>query len=113
MSKEQRKHPRRKLHIEVELGFPSGEKQIVRTRDVSECGIFIVLDRLRRPVIGEVVTVKICDDSDEKHDDQVISHAVHRLGHTGNHVFGTGDGSGHHAVDNARHQEQQKYQRNN
>ncbi len=59
MSKEQRKYPRRQLHIEVELGFPSGEKQIVRTRDVSEGGVFIVLDKLRRPVIGEVVTVKI------------------------------------------------------
>lgn len=66
VSKEQRKHPRRELHVEVELGFPSGEKQIVRTRDVSECGVFIVLDRLRRPVIGEVVTVKTCDDSGEK-----------------------------------------------
>ena len=59
MTKEQRKHPRRELHIEVELGFPSGEKQIVRTRDVSEGGVFLVLDKLRRPVIGEVVTVTI------------------------------------------------------
>lgn len=64
MTKEQRKYPRRELHIEVELGFPSGEKQIVRTRDVSEGGVFLVLDKLRRPVIGEVVTVKINDNVD-------------------------------------------------
>ncbi len=59
VSKDQRKFPRRDLHIEVELGFPSGDKQIVRTRDVSDGGVFIVLDKLRRPMIGEVVTVKI------------------------------------------------------
>ncbi len=64
MSKEQRKYPRRELHIEVELGFPSGDKQIVRTRDISEGGVFIVLDKLRRPVIGEVLTVKINDGQD-------------------------------------------------
>ncbi|VAW69998.1 hypothetical protein MNBD_GAMMA09-1724 [hydrothermal vent metagenome] len=57
MSEEKRKHPRREAHLEVELGFPSGEKQIVRTRDISECGVFLVLDKLRRPVLGEVVTV--------------------------------------------------------
>ncbi len=66
MTKEQRKYPRRELHIEVELGFPSGEKQIVRTRDVSEGGVFLVLDKLRRPIIGEVVTVKICDNGQHK-----------------------------------------------
>ncbi len=63
VSKEQRKFPRRELHIEVELGFPSGEKQVVRTRDVSEGGVFLVLDKLRRPIIGEVVTVKVCEAS--------------------------------------------------
>jgi len=57
VSEEKRKHPRREAHLEVELGFPSGEKQIVRTRDISECGVFLVLDKLRRPVLGEVVTV--------------------------------------------------------
>lgn len=66
MTKEQRKFPRQILHVEVELGFPSGEKQIVRTRDVSEGGVFLVLDKLRRPVIGEVVTVKLMPDDEHK-----------------------------------------------
>jgi len=57
VSEDKRKHPRREAHLEVELCFPSGEKQIVRTRDISEGGVFVVLDKLRRPVIGEVVTV--------------------------------------------------------
>ncbi len=66
MSKEKRKFPRQTLHVEVELGFPSGEKQVVRTRDVSESGVFLVLDKLRRPVIGEVVTVKLTSDDSKK-----------------------------------------------
>lgn len=70
MTEEQRKHPRRELHLEVELGFPSGEKQIVRTRDISEGGVFVVLDKLHRPVIGEVVTVKL--NNSEKVVDEVF-----------------------------------------
>ena len=62
MTEEQRKYPRRKVHLEVELGFPTGEKQLVRTRDVSEGGVFVVVDKLYRPVIGEVVTVKLNDN---------------------------------------------------
>lgn len=65
MIEEQRKHPRRELHLEVELGFPSGEKQVVRTRDISEGGVFVVLDKLHRPVIGEVVTVKLNDSVED------------------------------------------------
>jgi len=62
VTEEQRKYPRRKVHLEVELGFPTGEKQLVRTRDVSEGGVFVVVDKLYRPVIGEVVTVKLNDN---------------------------------------------------
>ncbi len=62
MDKELRKHPRRQIHLDVELGFPSGEKQTVRTQDVSDGGVFLVVDKLRRPIIGEVVEVKIIND---------------------------------------------------
>lgn len=62
MSKELRKHPRREVHLEVELGFPSGEKKTVRTLDISGGGVFLVVDKLRRPIIGEVVEVKIIND---------------------------------------------------
>lgn len=63
MSNEQRKHPRHKVHLEVELGFPSGNVEVVRTLDISEGGVFLVLDKLRRPVLGEVVTVKVINAS--------------------------------------------------
>ncbi len=62
MIKELRKHPRREIHLEVELSFPSGEKQTVRTLDISDGGVFLVVDKLRRPIIGEVVEVKIMND---------------------------------------------------
>ncbi len=62
MRKELRKHPRRIVHLDVELGFPSGEKQQVRTLDISDGGVFLVVDKLRRPIIGEVVEVKILSD---------------------------------------------------
>lgn len=62
MTKELRKHPRRIIHLEVELGFPSGEKKTVRTQDISDGGVFLVVDKLRRPIIGEVVEVKILND---------------------------------------------------
>ncbi len=63
MSKELRKYPRREIHLEVELGFPSGEKKTVRTLDVSHGGVFLIVDKLRRPIIGEVVEVKIINDT--------------------------------------------------
>ncbi|HED32676.1 MAG TPA: PilZ domain-containing protein [Gammaproteobacteria bacterium] len=62
VSEDKRKHPRRVAHLEVELSFPSGEKQIVRTRDISEGGVFVLLDKLRHPMIGEVVTVVLNDN---------------------------------------------------
>ena len=61
-TKELRKHPRRIIHLEVELGFPSGEKKTVRTQDISDGGVFLVVDKLRRPIIGEVVEVRIIND---------------------------------------------------
>lgn len=62
MDKELRKHPRQQIHLDVELGFPSGEKQAVRTLDISDGGVFLVVDKLRRPIIGEVVEVKILNN---------------------------------------------------
>ncbi len=59
MSQEKRKFIRREARFEVELGLPSGGVQLAGTRDVSDGGVFILLDQLLRPVIGEVVTVKL------------------------------------------------------
>ncbi len=66
MTKENREHPRKEVHLEVELGFPTGEKQTVRTRNISQGGMYLVLDKLRRPVLGEVVTVKLIENEQNK-----------------------------------------------
>lgn len=63
MSQEKRKFIRREVSFEVELGIPSGEMHIVRTRDVSEGGVFVLLNGTPRPVIGEVVTVKLTENA--------------------------------------------------
>jgi len=59
LSQEKRKYTRREARFEVELGLPSGDIKLVGTRDISDGGIFILLDPMQRPVIGEVVTVKL------------------------------------------------------
>ena len=63
---ENRKSPRRNVILEVELSFPSGDKQIVSTRDISDGGIFLILDQLDRPILGELLGVKLVGDSAEK-----------------------------------------------
>ncbi len=63
MEKEKRKHPRRPVELEVELSYPSGDVKTVKTRDVSEGGLFLILDKLEKPVLGELVGVKLVGDS--------------------------------------------------
>ncbi len=65
MIKDLRKNPRRNIQLEVELSFPSGGKHVVMTRDFSEQGVFLVVDRQHRPKIGEVVVVNIVSDEHE------------------------------------------------
>ena len=75
---ENRKYPRRNVTLEVELSYPTGDKQIVHTRDISEGGLFLVLDKLDRPILGELLGVKLVGDSVDKEvlpgDDAVVVH---------------------------------------
>ena len=66
MSQEKRKYARREAYFEVELGIPSGETHVVHTRDISEGGVFLLLGDTQRPIIGEVVTVKIHEEAQSK-----------------------------------------------
>ena len=63
MDKEKRKYPRRSVELNVELSYPSGDVKTVKTRDISEGGLFLILDELEKPVLGEVVGVKLVDES--------------------------------------------------
>ncbi|HEY9051658.1 MAG TPA: PilZ domain-containing protein [Gammaproteobacteria bacterium] len=60
---EKRRHPRRPVTLNVELAYPDGEKYIVNTRDISESGMFLILDKLHMPTIGEVVGVQLTGKS--------------------------------------------------
>lgn len=60
---DKRKYPRTEVILEVELGYPSGDAQVVHTRDISEGGLFLILENLVKPQIGEVVNVKLIGDS--------------------------------------------------
>ena len=64
---ELRKHPRKDIDLEVELSYPDAEPVIVHTRDISDGGMFLILDGLeQKPGIGELVNVKLVGESAKK-----------------------------------------------
>ena len=63
MNKDKRKHPRRPAVLDVELSYPSGEIKTVKSRDISDGGLFLVMDSRDKPVIGELIGVKLTGDS--------------------------------------------------
>lgn len=63
---EKRKSPRKDVILNVKITYPSGKSQTVHTRDISDGGVFLILDKLDKPIIGEVVSVEVMDDLDNK-----------------------------------------------
>lgn len=63
---EHRKSPRRQVILNVELTYPDGATQVVSTRDLSDGGMFLILDKLHRPILGELVGVQLVGESAEK-----------------------------------------------
>lgn len=63
MSQEKRRFERHEVQLDVELGFPSGEMLKACTKDVSDGGIFVMLEKSQQPVIGEVIIIKLLDAS--------------------------------------------------
>ena len=51
-NKDKRRHPRRPAELNVELTYPSGESRSVKTRDISQGGLFILLDHDNMPPQG-------------------------------------------------------------
>lgn len=63
MGKDNRKHPRQEVNIDVKLAFQDTGVRLVRTRDISEGGMFLELD-LEDPAsypLGELVQVHYTD----------------------------------------------------
>jgi len=59
---DKRKSPRKDITLSINITYPTGESQIVNTRDISDGGMFLILDKLDQPIIGELVAVELTDD---------------------------------------------------
>ena len=59
MSAENRKHLRIGLIVEIELTIPGQEMVNVRTQNISDGGLYLVLDDIDLPSIGSEVQVRL------------------------------------------------------
>lgn len=59
MASENRKHLRIGLVVEIELTLPDKEAFDVRTRNISDGGLYIILDDIELPPIGTEVKVRL------------------------------------------------------
>jgi len=59
MSSENRKHLRIGLVVDIELTLPDKEPVEVRTRNISDGGLYIILDKIELPAIGTEVKVRL------------------------------------------------------
>ncbi len=61
MSENLRKYPRQEIKVNVDLSFLDNDSRIVKTRDISEGGMFLVTENADRYPIGEMVHVHYLD----------------------------------------------------
>lgn len=59
MTSENRKHLRIGLAVEIELSLPGQGTINVRTRNISDGGLYLLLDDIQLPPIGSEVTVRL------------------------------------------------------
>ncbi|MDQ1362717.1 MAG: hypothetical protein QG652_577 [Pseudomonadota bacterium] len=58
-SSELRRHLRIGLVVEIELTLPGAAPQIVRTKNISDGGLFLVIDEVKLPAVGTEVKVRL------------------------------------------------------
>lgn len=64
---EKRRYPRKEIDLEVELSSPDADPVIVHTKDISDGGMFLLIGEAEgRPMIGELVHVRLVGESAEK-----------------------------------------------
>lgn len=59
MSKEKRRHIRTPLQCRIKIAHDSVGEMVVKTRDISDGGVFVVLDTEQMPPIGTHVTGQV------------------------------------------------------
>jgi len=74
MSENKRRHPRIDIKVSVELTFLEERYQVVKTRDISEGGMFIELNSNGKYPIGEMVQLHFLDPL--KQDEDTFKDAV-------------------------------------
>ena len=56
-----RRHPRHALSVDVKIAHPQFGEKIVKTKNVSESGLFILVEPSDMPLIGEIVQGQVLD----------------------------------------------------
>ena len=99
MSENQRKYPRKEIRIEVALSFMEDQARSVITRDISEGGLFMMVDDPNYYPLGEMVSLAFQDPLNSlahthkeaivvRHDAQGIGVALqHQCSCCGKHLF--------------------------
>lgn len=59
MTKNQRKHLRFELPVNVKVTTGNGNELILKSHDISDSGIFLCGDLAVLPIVGEVVVIKL------------------------------------------------------
>jgi c-di-GMP-binding flagellar brake protein YcgR len=68
MTENKRKYPRTEIKVNVELSFLENDSKIVKTRDVSAGGMFLVTDNAVHYPLGEMVHVHYLDPLNDEAD---------------------------------------------
>ena len=56
---DKRQHPRMRMSMKVSLTMTGHGEVLAMTRDISEGGVFVIIDRATMPQLGEMVSVQV------------------------------------------------------
>lgn len=61
---DKRQYKRTDVTLVVKISYPDTEPQLVKSRDFSDGGMFLIIEDASRPIIGEVVSVELIEPAD-------------------------------------------------
>lgn len=63
--KNRREHERHPLSVDVKISHPDIDEKIVKTKNISDSGLFILVEPTMMPPIGEVVQGQVQGEIDD------------------------------------------------
>jgi hypothetical protein len=60
-----RKHPRHPVTVDVKISHPDFGELIVKTRNVSDSGLFLVVEPAAMPPVGEIIQGQVQGEFDD------------------------------------------------